>query len=93
LSKEFKIDIDKETSKGQYSNLAVISHTPTEFFIDFVLAQPQGVSQVVARIITNPRHAKALAHSLLDNIRKYEEKFGEIPDMPLPSGLPEGPQA
>jgi len=93
LNQEFRLDIDKETAKGQYSNLAVISHTPTEFFIDFALAQPQGVTQVVARIITNPRHAKALAHSLLDNIRKYEEKFGEIPDLSQSPPLPEGPQA
>jgi len=93
LSKELRLDIDKETAKGQYSNLAVISHTPTEFFIDFALAQPQGVAQVVARIITNPRHAKALAHSLLDNIRKYEEQFGEIPEMPQFPPLTGGPQA
>jgi len=93
MSNEFRLDIDKDTAKGQYSNLAVISHTPTEFFIDFALAQPQGVSQVVARIITNPRHAKALAHSLLDNIRKYEEKFGEIPDMPQSPTISGGPQA
>ena len=93
MSSELRLDIDKETAKGQYSNLAVISHTPTEFFIDFALAQPQGVAQIVARIITNPPHAKALARSLLDNIRKYEDQFGEIPDMPQPPGLPEGPQA
>lgn len=93
MSGEFRLDIDKETAKGQYSNLAVISHTPTEFFLDFALAQPQGVAQVVARIITSPRHAKALARSLLDNIHKYEKQFGEIPDMPQPPPLADGPKA
>jgi len=93
VSSELRLDIDKETAKGQYSNLAVISHTPTEFLIDFAMTQPQGVAQVVARIITNPRHAKALAYSILDNVRKYEEKYGEIPEIPQSPPRSEGPQA
>jgi len=92
VTNELRLDIDKETAKGQYSNLAVFSHTPNEFFLDFALMQPQGMAQVVSRIITSPQHAKALMQSLADNIRKYEAQYGPIPD--LQSGhMTEGPQA
>jgi len=93
MSGELRLDIDKETAKGQYSNLAVLTHTPSEFFLDFALMQPQGVAQVVARIITSPQHAKALLHSLAENIRKYEAQYGPIPETPKPPGGQQGPQA
>ncbi len=93
MSNELRLDIDKETAKGQYSNLAVFSHTPTEFFFDFALVQPQGVAQVVARIVTSPRHAKALMRSLAENISKYEAQYGPIPDLPSDPLKPSGPQA
>ncbi len=93
MNNELRLDIDKDTAKGQYSNLAVISHTPTEFFIDFALVQPQAVAQVVARIITSPQHAKAFMRSLAENVRKYEDKFGPIAEIPGGQIMPEGPQA
>ncbi len=33
--KEFKIEIKPETAKGSYSNLAIITHSHSEFIIDF----------------------------------------------------------
>ncbi|MEG2666520.1 MAG: DUF3467 domain-containing protein, partial [Bacteroidales bacterium] len=35
-------------------------------------------AQVKSRIILTPQHAKRLLRALSDNVRKYEEKFGEI---------------
>ncbi len=75
---ELNLDIDRETAKGRYANMAVISHTQNEFLIDFALLQPQGSALVVARVITSPRHAKALLRSLAENIRRYEATFGPI---------------
>ncbi len=75
---EINLDIDRETAKGRYANMAVISHTQNEFLIDFALLQPQGPALVVARVITSPRHAKALLRSLAENIRRYEAAFGPI---------------
>ncbi len=75
---ELKIDVDRETAKGRYANMAVISHTANEFLIDFALLQPQGPALVVSRIITSPAHAKALLNSLAENIRRYEEAYGPI---------------
>ena len=37
---ELKIELTPEIASGHYSNLAVISHTPGEFFIDFINVAP-----------------------------------------------------
>lgn len=74
-----QIQIDDITAQGIYSNLAFVNHTETEFTIDFIYLQPQEPKgKVRARIITSPLHMKRLFMALQENIRKYEEKFGEI---------------
>lgn len=82
MSKEFKLELDKDTARGRYANMAVIAHTKDEFIIDFALAYPGQPPMVNSRIITSPQHAKALLKSLEDNVRRYEERFGEIVDVP-----------
>jgi len=77
-ARELKLDIDKQTAKGTYSNMALISHTGAEFFIDFVLAYPRQQPTVTSRMILSPQHAKALLMSLQENVRRYENRFGEI---------------
>lgn len=77
-TKEFKLEIDKETAKGTYSNMALISHTGAEFFIDFVLAYPRQQPTVTSRMVLSPQHAKALMMSLQENVRRFENRFGEI---------------
>lgn len=76
--KEIKLEIDKETAKGNYSNMALISHTGAEFFIDFLLAYPRQPPVVTSRMILSPQHAKALMLSLEENVRRYETRFGAI---------------
>ena len=63
----------------EYANFAVATHSPAEFVIDFFRILP-GISQakVKSRIIMSPVHLKTLSRALQDNIKKYEEKFGEI---------------
>jgi hypothetical protein len=76
---QIQIEIDDLTAQGIYSNLAVISHSPDEFIIDFIFIQPQvPKAKVRARVITSPQHIKRFLAALQDNIKKYEEKFGEI---------------
>lgn len=76
---QIQIEIDDLTAQGVYSNLAVISHSPDEFIIDFIFIQPQvPKAKVRARVITSPQHIKRFLAALQDNIKKYEEKFGEI---------------
>lgn len=62
-----------------YSNLALITHTPSEVIIDFARILPNTPkSKVYARIITTPVHAKLLLRALQENLEKYEAQFGEI---------------
>lgn len=70
-------NVDQDDVKNEYCNVASIIHTENEFVLDFFF-QVGNRSQVVARIITNPRHAKAVLKALEENVEKYESQFGEI---------------
>ena len=77
--KEIKIEIKPEIAKGTYSNLAIITHSHSEFIIDFATMLP-GLQkpEVGNRIIMTPEHAKRLFLALQDNINKYESQHGPI---------------
>lgn len=87
---QINIELGEKEAEGIYSNLAIITHSPAEFVIDFTRVLP-GVpkAKVHARIITTPQHAKLLHNALKDNIEKYEKTFGEIKIQgePTPSGF------
>lgn len=73
------IKIGDEELKGRYSNLLRITHTREEFILDFVnLVPPQGM--VTARIVTSPGHLKRIVQALAQNLARYEESFGAIPE-------------
>ena len=75
------ITIKPEVSAGTYSNLAIISHTPSEFYLDFAQLAPgnhDGTAVVNSRIIMSPMHTKRLLAALADNLRKYEARYGEV---------------
>lgn len=76
---ELNIELNSEVAQGSYSNLAIITHSSSEFILDFVRMMP-GVpkAQVNNRIIMNAEHAKRLYLALKDNIAKFENQFGEI---------------
>ena len=63
------IELDETTAQGNYSNLAIISHSTSEFIIDFATVLP-GVpkARVKSRVILTPEHAKRLLLSLQENI-------------------------
>ena len=75
-----KLNITPEVAEGTYSNLVIISHTPTEVVMDFAQMLPgaEGSAAVRQRISMNPIHAKRTLAALSDNIRKYEQQFGTI---------------
>ena len=77
--RQLKVQIDPKEGEGIYSNLAMIAHSPSEFILDFARVMP-GLPQakVMARIIMTPTHALILRKALEDNIKKYEDRFGEI---------------
>ncbi len=78
---EINVELPEDAAEGIYSNLAIITHSNSEFVVDFVRMMP-GVpkAKVKSRIILTPQHAKRLLHALQENITKYEANFGEIKD-------------
>ena len=73
------LQISERVANGTYSNLVIVTHSPTEFVLDFASILP-GVNKanVVSRIIMAPEHTKRLLRALEDNLAKYENQFGEI---------------
>ena len=76
---QVQVNMTPEVEKGVYSNLAIISHSRSEFIIDFATTLP-GIAkpEIGNRIIMTPEHAKRLMTALFDNISKYEAQFGVI---------------
>lgn len=76
---QLNIELSEEIAQGIYSNLAVITHSSSEFVVDFVRIMP-GIpkANVKSRIILTPEHAKRLLFALQDNIKKYEAVNGLI---------------
>lgn len=76
---QLNIELNEEIAQGIYSNLAVITHSPAEFVVDFIRVMP-GVpkARVQSRIILTPQHAKRLMRALMDNVSKYENQHGKI---------------
>lgn len=86
--KQINFELRPETARGYYSNLAIISHSHSEFVIDFACVLPgMPKPEVGSRILMTPEHAKRLMNALIDNVSKYESQFGTI-EMP---GQPQGP--
>jgi len=82
---KLNIEIDAEVAEGQYSNLAIINHSMSEFVVDFVNIMPGNPkSKVKSRIVLTPQHAKRLAKALAENVRKFEKANGDIKDYEQP---------
>ena len=82
---QVNIELTEEISVGVYSNLAIITHSPSEFVADFIQMMP-GVpkGKVRSRVIMNPQNAKRLMRALQENIQKYEQNFGVIEEIETP---------
>lgn len=78
-SNKINIELPEDIAQGVYSNLAIITHSSSEFVIDFIRLMP-GLpkANVKSRVILNPEHAKRLYLALKDNIAKYESSHGPI---------------
>jgi hypothetical protein len=84
---QINIELNEEVASGVYSNLAVITHSNSEFILDFIRVMP-GVpkAQVKSRIILTPQHAKRLMKALKENVSKFEAIHGPIRDIQGPEG-------
>ncbi len=73
------LELDGEVAHGRYANLAVISHSATEFVIDFAAVLPgYPKARVGSRILLSPENAKRLLSTLQENVARYESNFGHI---------------
>lgn len=86
---QLEIELSEEIAEGTYSNFAIISHSNSEFIIDFARILP-GVpkAKVKSRIVLMPQHAKRLLMALSDNINKFEDMFGTIEIQEGKQGFP-----
>jgi len=77
--KQIQVELDEKVGTGEYSNLAIVTHSPAEFILDFTQVMPgMPKARVRARIIMAPLHAKSFVMALNENIKKYEARFGDI---------------
>ncbi len=78
-TRQINVELPEKESEGIYSNMALIVISPQEFIFDFARVMP-GVNKakIYARVIMTPAHAKMLLRSLEENIKKYENDFGQI---------------
>lgn len=84
---QINIELSEEVAQGVYSNLAIITHSSSEFVLDFVRIMP-GLpkAKVMSRVVLTPEHAKRLLYALQDNIQKYEAAHGPIKNVDRTSG-------
>lgn len=84
------IELPEAAAEGIYSNLVLVSHSSSEFVVDFARLLPgPPKGKVYARIIMTPQHAKSLIATLQENLSRYERNFGPIAPLAGP-GVPPG---
>ena len=78
-NQQVQIGLTPEVGVGVYANLALITHSSSDFILDFTCMLPgMQQPQVRSRVVMAPEHAKRLLMALNDNIQKYEQQFGKI---------------
>lgn len=62
---QMEIELPETEATGTYSNLVMITHSASEFILDFIAVMP-GIpkAKVVKRMVLTPDHAKRLANAL-----------------------------
>lgn len=76
---QLQIELKEEVAQGTYANLAIITHSSSEFILDFIRVMPgMPKAGVQSRIVLAPEHAKRLLRALEENIGKYERSFGPV---------------
>ena len=71
---QLNIELSEEVAEGVYANLAIITHSSSEFVLDFIRVMP-GIpkAKVKSRIILTPEHAKRLLKAMGENIHRFEK--------------------
>lgn len=76
---QVQMGIEPIVAQGAYSNFVLITHSSSDFILDFACVLPgMPQPQIKSRIIMAPEHAKRLLQALQGNISNYESTFGKI---------------
>jgi len=66
----------------RYCNTFRVGYNAAEFVLEFGHAY-EGHEEVLAqRLVTSPAYAKAFGQLILQTVREYETRYGEIPAAP-----------
>ncbi len=77
--KKLNVELGEKEAEGIYSNLVLISHSPSEFILDFARVLPASPkAKIFSRIVMTPSSAKSLFTLLERNLKGFEEKQGKI---------------
>lgn len=93
---EINIELPEEIAEGTYANLSIISHSNSEFILDFIRLVPNmPKAKVKARVIMTPQQTKRLMFALQENVKRFEQTNGlikdtEIPPFPMNFNTPTG---
>jgi len=80
-----EIKIADNIPGAEYANAMQINHNKDEFHLMFLnILGPSG--RVTGKIITSPGHFKRMIAAMQENLKKYEEHFGEITEAVAPEG-------
>jgi Protein of unknown function (DUF3467) len=83
---QINMELGEKESEGIYSNFVVISHSLSEFVLDFARILPGNPkSKVHARVVMTPPNVRSLLTALEANVKKYEDQFGKIKGFDAPS--------
>ena len=83
MDRTVNIEIGDKEWEGIYSNFVIVTHSNSEFIIDFARMLPGAKkAKVFSRILMTPQSAKALLNTLQNNVAKYETEHGKIPQIP-----------
>jgi signal transduction histidine kinase len=72
-----QIQIADNIPGAEYANMMQVNHTQEEFMMVYMNVAGQS-GRVASKVLTSPGHMKRIVSALADNIKKYEEQFGEI---------------
>ena len=74
-----QLELPQDVAQGEYANLAIITHSSSDFVIDFARVLPGLPKALVkSRVLMAPEHAKRLLGALQENIMRYEREYGPI---------------
>lgn len=81
---QIQIKASDEKVKGEYANVMQVLHTKEEFVLDFLNVFPP-TGTLNSRVIVSPSHFKRMVTAMAENLKKYEDQFGQIEPSEAPS--------